>query len=214
MLVIGLTGGIASGKSTVTELFQTHGVPVIDADLVAHELTQPGQPALDAIHRHFGDAILQADGTLDRRALRHLVFDNPAEKQWIEQLLHPLIWRSMQHKLEQIESPYCILSIPLLVESAALDRVERILVVDCPEALQVQRVCVRDGCTRQQAQAIIDSQASRKERLAVTNDLITNTSTQSHLEDEIARLHQKYLDLARQKKRPSLFTIAPKMYDN
>ncbi|MEW7983877.1 MAG: dephospho-CoA kinase [gamma proteobacterium symbiont of Phacoides pectinatus] len=214
MLIIGLTGGIASGKSTVTQRFQAHGVPVIDADLIARELVQPGQPALDAISRHFGDAILRIDGTLNRRALRNLMFDNPVEKQWVEQLLHPLIWRRMRHMLEQMESPYAILSIPLLAESGTVDRVDRILVVDCPEALQIQRVCARDECTRQQAQTIIDSQASRKERLAIADDLITNTSTQSHLEGEVSRLHQKYLNLSRQQKHPGLFTTDPKMYDN
>lgn len=197
MFTVGLTGGIASGKSTVADLFAALGVPVIDTDLIAHQLTAPGSAALDAIRAAFSATVMQADGSLDRAALRHIVFGDAAARRQLEAILHPCIRRAVEEKLATLVAPYVLIVIPLLVETGGYrDLLNRVLVVDCPEALQISRVKARNGLAHEEVLAILAAQASRAERLAVANDLIVNTASQEALRDEVATLHQRYLTLA------------------
>jgi len=197
MFVVGLTGGIGSGKSTVADCFAAQGVPVIDTDVIARELTAPGGTALEAIRAAFGDTVMQADGRLDRAALRRHVFaDTPARRQ-LEAILHPLIRQRVEQTLAILTAPYVVIVIPLLVESGGYrDVLDRVLVVDCPEDLQVARVVARSGLGRDEVAAILAAQASRVERLAVADDVIRNTASPEALCAEAAILHQHYLALA------------------
>jgi len=197
MFVVGLTGGIGSGKSTVADCFAAQGVPVIDTDVIARELTAPGGTALEAIRAAFGDTVMQADGRLDRAALRRHVFaDTPARRQ-LEAILHPLIRQRVEQTLAILTAPYVVIVIPLLVESGGYrDLLDRVLVVDCPEDLQVARVVARSGLGRDEVTAILAAQASRVERLAVADDVIRNTASPEALCAEAAILHQHYLALA------------------
>jgi dephospho-CoA kinase len=197
MWVVGLTGGIGSGKSTVADSFAAHGVPVIDTDVIARELTGPGGAALEAIRTAFGEAVIQADGTLDRAALRRHVFSDSASRQRLEAILHPLIRQRAEQALVTLTAPYALIVIPLLVETGAYrDVLDRVLVVDCPEDQQIARVMARSGLTRDEVAAILAAQASRAERLAVADDVILNTAPPDALRSEVARLHQTYLALA------------------
>jgi len=197
MWVVGLTGGIGSGKSTVADSFAAHGVPVIDTDVIARELTGPGGAALEAIRTAFGEAVIQADGTLDRAALRRHVFSDSASRQRLEAILHPLIRQRAEQALATLTAPYALIVIPLLVETGAYrDVLDRVLVVDCPEDQQIARVMARSGLTRDEVAAILAAQASRAERLAVADDVILNTAPPDALRSEVARLHQTYLALA------------------
>jgi dephospho-CoA kinase len=197
MFTVGLTGGIGSGKSTVSDLFAALGVPVIDTDLIAHQLTAPGSTALDAIRAAFSAAVMQADGSLDRAALRHLVFGDAAARRQLEAILHPRIRRAVEARLATLVAPYVLIVIPLLVETGGYrDLLNRVLVVDCPEALQISRVKARSGLAHDEILAILAVQASRAERLAAANDVIVNTASQASLRDEVAALHQRYLTLA------------------
>jgi dephospho-CoA kinase len=197
MFTVGLTGGIGSGKSTVSDLFAALGVPVIDTDLIAHQLTAPGSTALDAIRAAFSAAVMQADGSLDRAALRHLVFGDAAARRQLEAILHPRIRRAVEARLASLVAPYVLIVIPLLVETGGYrDLLNRVLVVDCPEALQISRVKARSGLAHDEILAILAVQASRAERLAAANDVIVNTASQASLRDEVAALHQRYLTLA------------------
>jgi dephospho-CoA kinase len=197
MFTVGLTGGIGSGKSTVSDLFAALGVPVIDTDLIAHQLTAPGSTALDAIRAAFSAAVMQADGSLDRAALRHLVFGDAAARRQLEAILHPRIRRAVEARLATLVAPYVLIVIPLLVETGGYrDLLNRVLVVDCPEALQISRVKARSGLAHDEILAILAAQASRAERLAAANDVIVNTASQASLRDEVAALHQRYLTLA------------------
>jgi len=197
MFVVGLTGGIGSGKSTVADCFAAQGVPVIDTDVIARELTAPGGTALEAIRAAFGDTVMQADGRLDRAALRRHVFaDTPARRQ-LEAILHPLIRQRVEQTLAILTAPYVVIVIPLLVESGGYrDLLDRVLVVDCPEDLQVARVVARSGLGRDEVTAILAAQASRVERLAVADDVIRNTASPEALCAEAAILHQRYRALA------------------
>jgi len=197
MFVVGLTGGIGSGKSTVADCFAAQGVPVIDTDVIARELTAPGGTALEAIRAAFGDTVMQADGRLDRAALRRHVFaDTPARRQ-LEAILHPLIRQRVEQTLAILTAPYVVIVIPLLVESGGYrDLLDRVLVVDCPEDLQIARVVARSGLGRDEVTAILAVQASRAERLAVADDVIRNTAAPEALCAEAAILHQRYLALA------------------
>lgn len=197
MLLIGLTGGIGSGKSTVAQRFAQLGIPVIDADVVARQLVEPGQPALQTIAEQFGSRMLNADGSLNRRALRQQVFANPEQRRQLEAILHPLIRAEMQRQITLLDSPYCILSIPLLIESGWLQSVARVLVVDAPPELQIQRAMQRDHASRETIQAIIDSQVTRQSRLAAADDVITNSGDIASLEAQVDTLHKCYLELAR-----------------
>jgi dephospho-CoA kinase len=195
-LRIGLTGGIASGKSTVAQRFMELGVPVIDADEAARSVVAPGGPGLAEVVKRFGSGVLAENGELDRRALRELIFREPGSRRDLEAILHPLIRAEMERSAESARGPYVVMAIPLLVESGSSNRVDRILVVDVDEAVQLQRVMARDGCTLEQARAILASQASRSARLAVADDVLRNTATVTDLRQAVDHLHERYLRLA------------------
>ena len=196
MLAIGLTGGIGSGKSAVTRLFRELDVPVLDADEVAREVVAPGEPALQRIRERFGPAILQSDGSLDRQQLRALIFDDPDARLALESLLHPAIRRRMRSRLAELQAAYAICAIPLLVETGQANDFDRVLVIDCPEEVQIQRVTARDQVDREQVRAILAAQADRATRLAVADDVIDNAGPVEALPPQVERLHQRYLELA------------------
>jgi len=196
MLRIGLTGGIGSGKSTVASLLTTRGVPIIDTDEIAHRLTEPGQSACDEIVRIFGQDILDATRKLDRNKLRERVFENAGERQRLEAILHPYIREVVREKLEDLHAPYCILVVPLLIESGFIDLVDRVLVVDASEGVQIQRTAARSGLTEPEIRKIIAAQVSRAQRLQKADEVIDNNGDRKHLEKEVERLHQWYLSLA------------------
>ncbi len=197
MLRIGLTGGIGSGKSTVAALFRELDVPVIDADEIGRELTTPGAPATRAILQHFGAAVRNKQGGLDRARLRRLVFAHPARRRELEALLHPLILTEMQRRARALSGPYCILAIPLLLEAGLEASVDRILVVDAPETLRRQRVMRRDGLDAAEVDAIMRSQCARDQRLAAADDIICNDGDLDDLRRQVLALHRKYLALKR-----------------
>ena len=196
MLRIGLTGGIASGKSTVERLFAAHGVPIIDSDVIAREVVASGTPGLAQVRARFGDEVLLADGSLDRRALRRLVFADPAARRDLEAIVHPLIRSGMAERSAAVGGPYQITVIPLLVEGGRRATLDRVLVVDCPEALQIERVMQRDQVTEAEARAILAAQVSRSERLAAADDVIVNDGDAAALQAQVDALHAKYLHLA------------------
>lgn len=191
--IVGLTGGIGSGKSTVAIHFGRLGVAIIDADQVARDTVAPGTAALAAIQAHFGDNVMQSSGELDRQQLREWVFSDPAKKQWLNDLLHPLIRRDMLLQAQQAQSPYCIIEIPLLVENNLQPLVQRVLVVDCPEGMQVQRAVARDQSSTQQIEQIMGYQSSRATRLASADDVIDNSHSKSSLIEQVTALHARYL---------------------
>ncbi len=196
-LRIGLTGGIASGKSTVEQRFVELGVPVIDADDSARAVVARGQPGLAAVIERFGAGVLAPDGELDRRALRDLIFRSPEKRRDLEAILHPLIRDDMEQRALAAVGPYLVLSIPLLVEGGtARERVDRILVVDADESQQVQRLITRDSVTAEQARAILAAQASRADRLKAADDVLVNSGSVPELRQAVDRLHQRYLELA------------------
>ena len=197
MFTVGLTGGIGSGKSTVADLFAALGVPVIDTDVVARELTAPGGAALDAIRATFGEMVMQADGTLDRAALRRRVFSDAAARHQLEAILHPLIRQIVAERLATLTAPYALVVIPLLVETGGYrDVLGRVLVVDCPEYLQVERVMARSGLAQDEVNAILAAQAGRAARLAAADDVILNTASPEALRTQVATLHRRYLALS------------------
>ena len=196
-LRIGLTGGIASGKSTVERRLVELGVPVIDADDSARAVVARGQPGLAAVIERFGAGVLAPDGELDRRALRDLIFRSPEKRRDLEAILHPLIRDHMEQRALAAVGPYLVLSIPLLVESGtARERVDRILVVDADESQQVQRLITRDSVTAEQARSILAAQASRADRLKAADDVLVNSGSVPELRQAVDRLHQRYLELA------------------
>jgi len=196
-LRIGLTGGIASGKSTVTQRFAELGVPVIDADLAARNVVEPGKPGLDQVVQRFGPGVLEPNGGLNRHGLRAVIFKDPALRQALDAILHPLIRADMEQQAATAKGPYLVMAIPLLIESGqARERVHRVLVVDADEATQMQRVQARDGSSAEQARAILASQASRAQRLAAADDVLPNTGTVADLRQAVDLLHEKYLHLA------------------
>ncbi len=199
---VGLTGGIASGKSTVANLFADLGVTIIDTDVIAREVVAPGSPLLPKIAEHFGRDVLAADGSLDRRALRQRVFADPAERQWLEQLTHPEIRRLTDQRSDADPGPYSIVAIPLLVETGGKDRFDRVLVVDCEPESQISRLQARDGSTRAQAEAALAAQVSRAERLAVADDVIHNDDDIAHLRDQVEKLHRAYVAASARFTRP------------
>lgn len=196
MLKVGLTGGIGCGKTTVSDLFGGLGVPVLDADQVAHELTDKGQPALARIREEFGEQILNSDGLLNRLQLKKLIFADAEQKQKLEAILHPLIIAALNAKIEQLNGPYCILSIPLLFETKMETAVDRILVVDCPVELQIERVSKRDKLDINIIQAIIASQISRDYRRKHADDLLDTSQTDNPLAEQVKKLHNLYLSLS------------------
>jgi dephospho-CoA kinase len=195
MLVIGLTGGIGSGKSTVARLFEEKGIPIIDADVIAQALTLPGQPALQAINAHFDDPTLLKEGQLNRARLRDIIFQSPAERLWLEQLLHPLIRKQIETQIKAVVAPYCIVVIPLLVESGAYDFIDRVLVIDTNETEQIQRAAQRDHVSPERIAAILNTQASREARLAIAHDVIQNNGKMNDLIPQVEWWHQHYLSL-------------------
>lgn len=196
-LRIGLTGGIASGKTSVAQRFTELGIPVIDADVAARAVVAPGTRGLAEVVERFGPGILAENGKLDRGALRDLIFRDPRSRRDLEAILHPLIRAEMNQREASAAGPYVIMAIPLLVEGGPRDDLDRILVVDTDEALQLQRVMVRDGSTLEQARAILDSQAARSARLAVADDVLLNSGTVTDLRQSVDRLHEQYLRLAK-----------------
>lgn len=197
--IVGLTGGIGSGKSAVAALFREYGIKVVDADIAARRVVEPGAPALQAIADHFGEAILLDDGTLDRAALRQIVFDTEAERLWLEQLLHPAIGQWIADELASAESPYAILESPLLLETTQHEMTDCALVVDVEEQTQIDRASARDGNTPEQIKAIINAQMSRELRLTRADDVIDNNASLEALLEPVQALHQKYLQLAADK---------------
>ena len=199
MYVVAITGGIGSGKTTVANQFAALGIEVVDADLIAREVVEPGTPALAAIASHFGPGILDEQGRLDRRALRERIFSDPAAKSCLNALLHPIIRSEMLRQCAATNSPYCLLVVPLLVENRLTELADRVLVIDVDEATQIERTCRRDGVSREQAQAILASQASRSERLAMADDVLDNQSgTTETIRERILALHETYLAFASQ----------------
>jgi dephospho-CoA kinase len=197
-LRVGLTGGIASGKSTVSKLFGALGVPIIDTDQVARDVVEPGQPPLEKLVERFGASILTPDGHLDRPALRNIVFSDPKARADLEALTHPAIGVAVEALSANAGGPYQILVIPLLVEKNLGSQLDRVLVVDCDEELQIKRLQARDSSTLEQARAILNAQASRTARLKAAHDVITNDGDMSALRDQVSALHARYLELARQ----------------
>ena len=193
---VALTGGIASGKTTIANLFAELGVPLIDTDVIARQVVEPGQPALAEVAKAFGPDVLDADGRLDRRRLRERIFADPTARQRLEAILHPAIRAEMERQSREADGPYQMLVIPLLTEGKRRDHVDRVLLVDVPEELQVQRLMMRDGVTHEQARASLNAQATRAERLAMADDVIRNTGRVDDLREEVAKMHGKYLALA------------------
>ncbi|MBL4781343.1 MAG: dephospho-CoA kinase [Porticoccaceae bacterium] len=196
MFVLGLTGGIGSGKSAVADYFKAYGIKVVDADIAARKVVEPGMPALQAIAEHFGDTVLQADGTMDRAALRNIVFNDEQQRHWLERLLHPAIGEWIATELASATSAYAILESPLLLETEQRKSTQRALVVDVSKELQIERATARDDNTREQIEAIIAAQLPRKERLARADDVIDNSGTLVELKGAVATLHQQYLEIA------------------
>ncbi len=194
-LRVGLTGGIAGGKTTVSHLFAQLGVPIIDADTIAHALVVPGQPVLELISQTFGADIILPNGQLNRTQLRQRVFADAKQRQMLEAILHPKVFQVIQQQLNQLSNiPYCVLSIPLLLETQRMDLVDRILVVDCPPHIQRQRLIEHRGLSFEEIEQIFSVQVSREVRLAIANDVIYNESSLDNLQQQVLKLHQQYLN--------------------
>ncbi|MFT5592296.1 MAG: dephospho-CoA kinase [Oceanicoccus sp.] len=196
MLIIGVTGGIGSGKTAVTNAFSTHGIDIVDADIAARTVVEKGSAGLQQIREHFGSDILLGNGTLNRAKLREIIFKDADAKKWLEQLTHPLIRQEIISGLQKSNSPYTILVSPLLIESGQHQLVNRVLVVDVPVELQVQRACERDDNAQAQVEAIIASQLDRNKRLSFADDIIVNDKTLEHLQQQVAQLNQQYVRLS------------------
>lgn len=192
VLRIGLTGGIGSGKSTVCQLFSDYQVPVIDADSIVHDLLRKNQAGYNAVKEHFGDRILIDNGELDRSYLRKLVFSDTSMKKRLENLLHPMVFDEIRRQVSQVQTGYCIISIPLLVESKCHHLVDRVLVIDAPEELCVKRAARRDNTTPEQIRKIIASQATAEQRQAIADDIITNDGDLESLRQQVDKLHNLY----------------------
>ena len=195
MLIVGLTGGIGSGKTAASDYFKVLGIDVIDADLASRVVVEPGQPALAAIAEHFGSDVLLANGELNRAALREKIFTDPQQKQWLESLLHPLIGAEIDRQLAAVTSPYALFVSPLLLETQQSGRCDRIIVVDVDVDTQVKRATSRDNNSEAMIRNIINSQMSRADRLSRADDIVTNSGSLAELHQQIDRLHQRYLKL-------------------
>lgn len=195
-LLIGLTGGIGSGKTTVSGLFQNFGINIIDTDIIAREIVEPDQKAYDEIVDVFGSKILSKNRDIDRKKLRQLVFDQPKKLSQLEKITHPRIISTMREQISQTTSPYCILCIPLLFEKELQREVDRVLVVDVPTEIQKQRVANRDNNSKAQVEAIMKHQLSRNKRLLLADDVIKNEGSLSDLQSQVQDLHARYLTLA------------------
>jgi dephospho-CoA kinase len=193
--VLGLTGGIGSGKSAAAQRFHELGLHVVDADQASRWVVEPGRPALAALAEHFGSSVLQADGSLNRGALRTLIFEDAEQRRWVEALLHPLIADEIARSLASATSPYAVFVSPLMVESGQYRTVQRLLVIDAPRELQIERTLRRDSTHPAQVEAILKVQASREDRLKVADDVVVNDRDLAWLHAEIDRLHHFYLTL-------------------
>jgi dephospho-CoA kinase len=199
LFIVHITGGIGSGKTAVADRFAALGITIVDADVAAREVVGPGTDAFAAIRARFGDRVVAADGALDRAALRRLVFDAPAERVWLEQLTHPRIGEYIRNALTSATSPYVIHVSPLLAERGhKRGRAQRTLVIDAPEAVQIERTMARDANSEAQVRAIMAAQASRSQRLAIADDVIVNDGDLDALDAVVVNLHERYLELARQ----------------
>lgn len=198
---VALTGGIASGKTAVSDRFSELGITVVDTDVLARQVVEPGTPGLRAVVKHFGAGVLNADGSLNRQRLRDLVFADSRQRKQLEAILHPLIRQCGEQALAQASSPYAIYVIPLLAETGSADNFDRVLVVDVPVELQRARLMARSELSEQQAQQMIDAQASAQVRLGLADDVITNDGTLEQLNSQVAWLHQAYLELARNRRQ-------------
>ena len=197
VLTIGLTGGIGSGKSTVSNYFSNLGTCVIDADIIARQLVTLDQPAYQAMVNHFGTAIQNPDKTINRMALREIIFSDPHEKKWLENLLHPLIRETMQVQINNCKQDYCVCVIPLLAESKDIYFIDRVLLIESPVNTQRQRAALRDQASSESIQKIIDSQATVEKRREIADDILQNDSTLESLKEKVLALHQQYLYLAK-----------------
>ncbi|MEA1230915.1 dephospho-CoA kinase [Acinetobacter sp. IRS14] len=191
--ILGVTGGIGSGKSAATQWFESQGIQVVDADIVAREVVEKGQPALQKIQQTFGDWVLQSDGNLDRRALREYIFQNPEARQTLEKITHPAIRQSIIQQLQSPKSPYVILVSPLLFETNQHELVNHTLLVDASEQTQIQRASQRDGQNQEQIQKIIAAQMPRERKRELANDIVFNDGLLEHLHQQLEPLHQSYL---------------------
>lgn len=196
-MIIGLTGGIGSGKTTVANMFIELGIEAVDADVVAREVVDVATPALNQIAEHFGDQVLHSNGSLNRAQLREIVFHSPEEKNWLNNLLHPLIREEMARQIAQCQSPYCLLIAPLLFENGLDKSVSRTLVIDVPEETQIARTLSRDESDEATIKNIINAQINREDRLAMADDVIDNSGDDlSSIKEQVRKLHQTYLALA------------------
>jgi len=195
-LIVGLTGGIGSGKSTISHEFSHLGVPILDTDQIARDVVAIGQPALHELTEHFGPTILNSDGSLNRSTLRKIIFREPQQKRFVEELLHPLILEQTMQQVENIDSAYVIVEIPLLIEANWQPFVDQILVVDLPEDLQIERLLSRKELSRSDIQQIINSQLPRMKKREYADQLIDNSKTSSELTQRVFELHQQYLRLS------------------
>ena len=193
MLKIGLTGGTASGKSLVADYFADLGIKIIDADVIARKMVAPDTELFKKIVEHFGKSIIAKNGELDRTHISEIIFFNTSEKKWLEELLHPTIYKIMRQEVESATSPYCILVIPLLLETEHEHLVDRILIVDTPEETQIERLKQRDNVDEKQIANIMAAQITRAIRLEKANDIIVNDQTTTHVEEQVKRLHKRYL---------------------
>lgn len=195
MLKVGLTGGIGCGKTTVSQLFANHGIPTIDADLIAHQVVAVGQPALQRIADTFGKLSLNHDGSLNRVYIRELVFTQPEQKQKLEAIIHPLVFETIKTQVSKLNTAYCLISIPLLFETQTASEVDRVLVIDCPVETQVSRIMARDGLTKERILSIIATQVSHEFRVQHANDIILNDQDAPALAQQVEKLHNFYLSL-------------------
>lgn len=197
-MIVGLTGGIGSGKSAAADCFAALGISVVDADAVARELTLAGGAAMPAIEAAFGSSVIAADGSLDRTAMRQLAFSDKDARKRLEAILHPLVRQICNDRCQAAPPPYVVLMVPLLVESGSYrERVQRLVVVDCPEAMQIERVMARNGLSQEEVERIMAAQASRAERLAAADDVIDNTGNLEDLARQVTALHDKYIQICR-----------------
>lgn len=196
VLVIGVTGGIGSGKTTVANLFSSLGVPIIDADELARQVVMPGQAAYEEIVQRFGPTIVTDSGELDRRQLRESVFSDPADRARLEEIVHPRVYAEIKKQLDSLDSPYAIVVVPLLIESGGRKLVDRVLVVDTPPETQIERTNRRDGTARRTIKKILAAQLDRSTRLSAADDVIENSSSMETLEEAVSDLHRRYLDEA------------------
>lgn len=196
--IVAVTGGIGSGKSTVANAFSDLGIDIIDADIIARQVVEPNTPALQAIETHFGRAMINSDGSLNRRLLRERIFADASEKHWLNALLHPIIQQETRRQIAAARSPYVLWVVPLLVENHLQEKANRVLVIDVSPETQIQRTIARDGVSREHAEQILAAQATRDARLAVADDVIDNNGAPDAIASDVARLHEQYLTLAAQ----------------